>query len=261
MNTWKMEWRLLRGSLLTWIISVGMLLGIFLSFYPAFMREIDSLLAAFQSMPKELLKGLGFDLASFRLFSGYLGYVYSFALLLLAIMAMNSGLLVIGREKKHKMSDFLLSKPRTRIHLALQKIAAGLSNILIINLFIVLLCLLVAGLQKSTLDRATWQIIVGGMMIQLMFFFIGTFYAAVRKRLKNIVSISTGITLLFYFILVIARILENQEMKLATPFGYFDPADIVTTGIKSSHFLISLGMILLLFAATLWVYDTQDAEV
>lgn len=256
-HEWRWHSRLLRG----WLIAILITLALFLSFYPAFLSASDELIDMLEAFPKEVLLGFGLDVTTFGSYSGYLAYIYTFVQLLLGILSVMSGLYLLGREKLNKTGDFLFSKPISRRALWLQKIMVGLGGILLINLLIAAVIYSVGIVLKIEWDQSILPILIGSSLIQVMFFFLGAAIASWRKRLRTVTGQATSISFGFYFLLVIARLLEEDKLAKLSLYGLFDTAEVQRNGIDQTNLLIGLGLIVILAGLSFWRYTQMDLEV
>ena len=261
MSTLRQELRWHRRTLQGWLVAILILMLALLSFFPTFEREADNFAAMIRAFPQEILQGFGLDISTISSFGGYLAYIYTFVQLVLALLAMVSGLNLMGREKLNKASDFLLVKPVSRTSLWLQKVAVGLLGILVINALITMVCIFIARFLNQAFTNDVFAILWGSSLIQLIFFFLGAMLAALRKKLKSVVGQASSITFGFYFILIIARLLEDEKLYRLSIFGLFDASEVQRAGFDPIHVVIALSLISLLAGVGYWSYTRQDVEV
>ncbi|HHT21017.1 MAG TPA: ABC transporter permease subunit [Tissierellia bacterium] len=261
MNTFRHEWRLHGRLLRGWLIAILLTLALFLSFYPAFQDGLDDMVAMMEGFPPEVLRGFGLDIDSFATYSGYLAYIYVFVQLLLGILSIMSGMILVGREKLNRSSDFLFSKPVSRRGLWLAKVAVGLLGLLIVNSLITAVVYGVSGVFSIPTDGAIGSILVSSLLVQLIFFFLGTLIAVLKRRLQTVTSSATAIGFGFYFLLIVARLLEDDQFLRLSLYGLFDTAQVQRQGVDPTNLTIGLGLIILLAGISYRRYVTQDLEV
>lgn len=254
---WRWHAKLLRG----WLIAIIITLALFLSFYSAFQDGMAGLEAMLAGFPKEVLQGFGIDAATFGSYAGYVAYIYTFVQLLLVLLASLSGMHLIGREKLNKASDFLLSKPVSRASLWLQKIAVGLLGLIIVNGLIGLAIYGLGTLFNYGPDKTILRLLVGSLLVQLIFFLLGTLWATLRPRLRTVTGTASSLSFGFYFLLIIARLLEEDKLYKLSLFGLFDVAQIQRHGFDTTNLIIGLAVIVLLAAGGFWYYGKMDVEV
>lgn len=104
---------------------------------------------------------------------------------------------------------------------------------------------------------------LGMFILQLLFIFIGTAIAAIKKKSKKAGSLATGI-LLFTFVLSIAIDLNDklEGLKYLTPFKYFEAKNVMYGGGLDMVFvLLSVAWIALLCALTYVFFNKRDFNV
>ncbi len=243
------------------MIAIALTVALFMSFFPAFSEGIDDLMNMLRGFPAELLRGFGLDIESFGSYSGFLAYIYTFVQLLLGILAVQSGMTLMGREKLSKTSDFLLSKPVSRTNLWAQKNVAGFLGILLINAIIAVLVYGLAAIQGMNFEPAIRDILFSSVLVQLMFFLLGGLLANIRKRLRTVTGPATSIGMGFYFLLIVARLLEEEKLSKLSIYGLFDTAQVQQKGIEPLNLLIALSICITFAGLSYWRYTRMDVEV
>lgn len=256
-HEWRWHFQLLRG----WLIAILLTLSLFLSFYPTFQEGMDDMVKMMQGFPPEMLRGFGLDITTFGTYSGYMAYIYVFVQLLLGILAVMSGMYLVGREKLNKASDFLLSKPITRTGLWLQKILVGIIGLLLVNGLISGVVYGVSQVFDIAADASIIDIVISSSLVQLIFFFLGTLIAVWKKRLRTVTGTAVSVAFGFYFLLIVARLLEEDKLFKISLYGLFDTAEVQRNGIDPTNLIIGLALILGLAGLSYWRYVTQDLEV
>jgi ABC-2 type transport system permease protein len=104
---------------------------------------------------------------------------------------------------------------------------------------------------------------LGMMILQIIFFFVGTAIAAISRHPRTAPSLATGI-LLLTFILSIAIDLNNrlESLKYITPFKYYDAKNLmIAPGFEAVYIILSVVVIAVLFRATYVYYKGRDLKV
>ncbi len=254
---WKWHLKLLRG----WLIATVLTIAVFMSFFPSFNEGMDDLIAMLHSFPVEFLRGFGLDIESFGTYSGFLAYIYTFIQLLLGIVAVQSGMMLMGREKLNKTSDFLFSKPISRSSLWAQKNTAGLLGILVINAIIAVTVYGIAKAQGMTFEPAIRDILLSSVIVQLIFFFLGGLLANMKPRLRTVTGPAGAIGLGFYFLLVISRLLEEDALSKLSIYGLFDTMQVQQKGIDPLNLTIAFILCALLAVISYRHYTRMDVEI
>ena len=104
---------------------------------------------------------------------------------------------------------------------------------------------------------------LGMLLLQVLFLLIGSAIAAVSKKSKIAVPLSTGI-ILFTYILSIAIDLNEKLafMKYLSPFKYFEAKVVMNgEGLDMIFVLLSLSLIVVLLMITFVFYRKKDLHV
>lgn len=204
----------------------------------------------------------GFDLTTAI---GYFGVTFLYIALMAAIHASIIGAEVIAEEERDKTVEFLAAKPVSRSGIVSQKLAAGIVNLLILNL--------------ATLAASVWSVdyygkgviennlvltmMIGLALMQLLFFALGAFMAAVTKNPKLPIVEATSVLLATYIIWVIIDLNSSFDiLKYATPFKYFDAKMIIDSGhLDPVYTAISVVLTVIMIFVTYFAYNRRDLKV
>jgi ABC-2 type transport system permease protein len=104
---------------------------------------------------------------------------------------------------------------------------------------------------------------VGMFILQVLFMFIGSALAAVKRKPKTAASLATGILLLTYMLSIAIDLNEHIEgLKYFTPFKYFEAKNIMYGGgIEAIFVVISVVLIAALSIVTYVFYKKRDLSV
>ena len=233
MNSVKFEIkRELKSSLVMGLTLAG-LMAVFMLFYPAFKEEAEAFEIIPNNFPKEMLDSIGINIESLFSLEGFFSYVYTFISLGLGIYGMILGLNIVGREKMNQSLDFIYSKPASRWKIYSSKIVSGLVVILIVAIIMFVTLLFIS---RDQMTKTLFNLFISGFIIMFFFFGLGALVAVVTRRLRNPIGISTSVTFIFFILLMMARLLENNLMMNLTPFGYFEPTKIVMNELQTIHY-------------------------
>ena len=142
MNVLIQEIKQYRKGLLAWIVGLTLGAFMFMPFLPAFADNVSSMKEFLAGMGLSLTEAIGIDFEVFFGPLGYFNYIYSFIILAAGIQALALGLRIIALETRFKTADFLLTKPKSRSSIYLQKVAAGLISLLVTQAIVNLVCLI-----------------------------------------------------------------------------------------------------------------------
>ncbi len=251
-------------SLLVWAAIIALLVFIAVAKYAVY-AENPELLAVLDAVPQGMLKA--FDMLAFSLttLTGLFGVMFAYFGLMGALAAVMWGSDIIAKEERNKTVEFSLVLPVKRSWVVTAKALAALTNCV----FFVLLTWAVslAAVQKYAPDRAFREFLVLEMqamlMIELVFLALGLFLGASMRRYKFAGSAGLGVVLVTYFASVVSGMFDELEfLRWFTPFEYFDAASLYRHGhLESLSVLIAAAFIVVLLAATYWVYNRRDLYV
>lgn len=264
MNIFFRELKFYSKSLVFW--SVGMLALIFSSMvkYSAFQSSgssINDLVAQFPQSVQTILGLNGFDITQAI---GFFGMLFMYLALMITIHAVLLGAGIISKEERDKTSEFLLTKPISRVKIITSKIAAGLVSLVIINLVTLGASIyFIEYFEHNNADtKNIFILIVGLFIMQLIFFFIGTAVAAISKKPKSATSIATAGLLTTFIMTFLVNINHSfDNLKYLTPFKYFDAKDILASqNLDLVYVLISIIIIAALITSTYIFYKKRDMK-
>lgn len=262
MSIYQQELKFQARSIGLWLGSILTALVLFMGIFPGFAREADLLKDALAAFPESLMASIGMDINTIFEASGFVSYIYGFLQLILVIMATLYGFTLMNREKLARMSDFLYVKPLSRQRIFLEKLLASLTAFLIIHVAIGLVFYLMATLWEidSANQLAINQMILSGLLLQILTFSLSTLWGTLSHRIKNPVGFASAFSFGLFLILLVGRLMNNDVIKKLSPFGYVEPLEISAQGLSitttTSFFLLSLALL----ALSAIILNRQDLE-
>lgn len=215
---------MMRSSWIIWVIVICGLGTMYMAVYPAFSNDADAVRKIFSNVPPSVRSGLGLDIEALLSFLGFFAFTFLNITLAAGIHAMLTGLGIFSREQRSKTTDFLLSKPRTRTNLFIQKFLAGLVTILgIWVIFSVVMFVLTRlfGAGDFSLKRFA-GILFGMLAVQLWLYVFGIFVSQLMKRMKTTVPTALAVVFGFFLVGVVGAILNEPKARYFSPFKFFD---------------------------------------
>lgn len=261
MNILKFEIKNQLTTLITWtILFVVVMLALFIGVYPVFSESLQDLIKIISSMPAEFLKAFSVDLNMMVDFSGFYEFSYAYLSLMGAVMASSFGLAIFGREKKVKCTDFLLTKPRSRETIFLNKYLAGFILILIFNVIYIAISCYYGLKYNKPFDTI---FLAASMMIltQLFFYHASILLATVLKKIRSVSTTATLLGFTGFIIVALNNILEIDGLQYLSPLKYFDPIRFFGT-VENNWLTMIVGSILLvaLLIIAFILYIKQDVK-
>lgn len=246
-------------TLAIWTASIGFLIAICLFLFPEMKGEMDNVSDMFSSMGS-FTAAFGMDRLNFGTLIGFyavecgniLGLGGAFFASLIAVSA-------LAKEEKERTAEFLLSHPVSRVSVISSKLAALVVQIVVMNVVIFALsaaCIAIIG------EEPAWKEIC---LLHLAYFLLQLELAGICFGLsaflrRGSLGIGLGIAAMMYFLNIIANISEKGEfLKVITPFGYAEGADIVSNGsLDGKLILIGMAFALIGVAAAYFWYSRKD---
>lgn len=253
-------------SLIIWSLILAGLVLMMLSIYPQMAADQKAVEDMMKSYPEPLKKAFGMNELNFGSLLGFYGIeIYMMTTLVGSIYAalLASGILV--KEENEKTIEFLLSKPVTRTEIVGQKLAAVVTNLVLMNVLLTLTS--IAGFQFADGERydgRTFAVLMAAtFLLHLTIASISFLLSAFMRRSRNIVSVSLGIVFISYFLHITAGVSEKFEsLKYVSFFKYVDAAHIVAEGAMEAVYVwIMLLLTGFCIAAAFLYYKRKDIAV
>jgi ABC-2 type transport system permease protein len=244
MNIFKYEVKKNLLSTLIWIVSLGVFIFFYFSFFetfnnPAFSQLLDN-------FPDAYKKAFGMD-QDLTTVLGYFSFVGSFMFLAAAIFSSNLGLKAVSVEERDLTADFLIPKPVTRVKITTAKLLAALTHMLIFHLLTSLVCLASIETYRDGQGYSFYAfilIMLGLLIFQLLFFTIGFVVSVLLKRLDSPLPFSLGLSIGLYVLYAFDTLIQDTFIKYLVPYDFFDMGYIVENeAFKAYGLVISFGFI------------------
>ena len=246
-------------TLAIWTAAIGFLVAICLFLFPEMKGEMDGVSDMFASMGS-FTAAFGLDRLNFGTLIGFyavecgniLGLGGAFFASLIAVSA-------LAKEEKERTAEFLLAHPVSRTGVISSKLTALVIQIIIMNTVVFALsaaCIAMIG------EEPAWKEIC---LLHLAYFLLQLELAGICFGIsaflhRGSLGVGLGIAAIMYFLNIIANISEKAEfLKLITPFGYAEGADIVSNGsLDAKLVLIGMAFALIGVAAAYFWYSRKD---
>ena len=193
---------------------------------------------------------------------GYATFKYGVTLLLITIWPLLAGSRMFRREEERGSMDALLSLPRTRVQVALEKVAAMWTALLGMGLLIALLAF--AGGRSASGDIGVGQATLFAFNIVLVCFLIGGI-AMLLSQFTQEAATAAGLTaaLLLVFIVLdmVHRIIPNTEwLSRLSPVYYYNLNKplVPGQGVNTGAILLLLALSVVVSGAAVWLFDRRD---
>lgn len=215
-------------SLLIWSCAIAFMLGICVLIYPEMKTQMSDISEMFADMGS-FSDAFGMDKINFGTFIGYFGVECGNVLGLGgALFASVLGISALAKEEKEHTAEFLLTHPVSREKVLAEKLLAVFLQIIILNLVSAIVTVLsVLAVGESVDAKVMLLLFLAYFMMQIEISAVTFGISAFLKG--NGLGIGLGITVLMYFLNIMANLTENAKfLKYITPFGYTEGADIIS---------------------------------
>ncbi len=260
--------RELRGnlkSLIIWCIGGASLVYIGLMKYEAFAASNSSMSELSNSIPESIRIIFAFDKLDLTEVSGYYGLMFLYFVLMGTIHAVMLGATIISKEERDQTADFLFVKPITRGKIITSKLIAGVINIIIFNITILVSSIILVSKYTSeeSLNGEILKLMLALFILQLIFFSIGAGISSLTHSTKRATSISTAVLLGAYILSIFIDLYDKIEfLKYITPFKYYESKNIMFDGNFDIVYLtISAAIIVVATIITYRGYQYHDLHV
>ncbi|WP_317336719.1 ABC transporter permease subunit [uncultured Ruminococcus sp.] len=229
-------------SLVIWTCSIAFMLLICIFMFPEMKGEMDSVSSVFSNMG-EFSAAFGMDQLSFGELMGFYGVECGNILGIGGgFFAALAGISVLAGEEKERTAEFLLTYPVSRTSVLTQKLAAVLTQVIVLNIFAEAVSLISAAVIGESFQMREFLLLhTAYMMMQIEIACICFGISAFIRR--GSIGIGLGLALVLYFMNIICNISEQAEfLKYITPYAYAEASNIIS-GSELEWGLIGFGAV------------------
>ena len=249
-------------SVITWSLSLGILIFVFMSLYPSFADDADLLNDVMSNMPKEFLEAFGMAGIDMSSVLGFFGMILLFIQICIAIQAANYGFGLVSVEETDLTADFLLAKPVGRIKIITSKLLAALSSLAITNLAIWIATYGFVNAYSSgrPYDADTLILLLFTVtFLQLFFLTVGMVISLLMKKVRSVTPLSMGLAFGMYMLAAFEGMLGEDKLSYITPFKHFEANQIIKSGSYDTPLvMISVTVIIISVVASYVLYSKRD---
>lgn len=263
MNVFGRELKMLRLSTLIWAVALSGIVLMYISLYPTFSSDAELTKKMFENFPPAFKAAFGINVDTMLSFLGFFAFTFTNLTLFASIHAMNTGVSILSRESRSKTTDFLLSKPRSRTSLFVQKYLAGIAVVFVVWMIVTIVAF---GLAKAfgAGDFDVWRFgqLMGALLIlQMWFFACGMFVTQLRPKLKSTIPTTLAVTFGFFMLSILGAILGDEKLRYVSPYRLFDYIGIASgSGYEMVYVVIAAVTFVAMFVATYLIYARRDTK-
>ncbi len=225
-------------SLIIWSCAISFMLGVCVLIYPEMSSQMGEISEMFADMGN-FSSAFGLDQLNFGEFMGYFGVECGNVLGLGgAFFAAITGISALAKEEKEHTAEFLLTHPISRKQIIAEKLAAVITQIILLNLvtaIVVTGTVLIIGEQASAGTIAL--LLLAYLLLQLELAAVTFGISAFLKG--NGLGIGLGLAVMLYFFNLLANLTEDAKfLKYITPFGYTEGSYIINNNAIDISYLL-----------------------
>ena len=248
-----------RIAILGWGAGFGLLLYAVLSAYPALVEtpQARASLVSLSGSFAWLAAPIAVDTPG-----GYATFKYGFTILLIAVWPLLACSRLLRGEEERGSLDVLLSLPRGRVRVALEKLAAVWTALLGMGLIIGLLTY--AGGVHVNADFGLGDSLLFGLNVSLacgVFGSIALLLSQFTQDRGTAAGLTGGLLLVFIVLDMVHRIIPNTDwLSSLSPVYYYNLSKplVPSYGTNIGALLVMLGLSVLLSGAALWLFARRD---
>ena len=231
MNIYKHEFKMSMGSVITWSVSIAVLILVFMSMFSAFAADAQVLNQMMAKFPKELLMAFGMTGIDMSTVLGFFGLIFTFVQICLSIQAANYGFSLVSIEESEMTADFLLTKPVTRPRILTSKLLAVFTGLTLTNAVVWICSFLFISLFRGGREydtRILLLLLSSIILFQLVFLTLGVVISLMVKRVRSVMPYSMGLAFGMYVLSAFGGLLGDVKLERITPFKHFEPNYIIS---------------------------------
>jgi len=248
-----------RIAILGWGVGMGLLMYVVLAAVPSLVAtpqaraSLVSLGSSFSWIAEPIALGTP---------GGYVTWKYGLTLLIIAIWPLLACSRLLRGEEERGSLDALLSLPRGRVRVVLEKLAAVWTALLGMGLLIALLAF--AGGKSASADFGLGDALLFGLNVSLICGVFGSLALLLSQftQERGTASGLTGGLLLVFVVLDMAhRVIPNTEwLGRISPVYYYNLSKPLAPGYGANPgaMLVLLALCILLSGAAVWLFARRD---
>ncbi len=260
MTIYKKELRQCFKSLCIWTASIAFMMLVCIMLFPEMKGEMDSVSDVFANMGG-FTAAFGMDKLSFGELMGFYGIECGNIIGIGGgFFAALAGISVLANEERERTAEFLLTHPVSRFSVIMQKLLSVLTQVIILNLFVVCVSLISAAAIGEELEMEKFILLhTAYLIMQLEISFICFGISAFIRR--GSIGIGLGLALALYFMNLVCNISEQAEfLRYVTPYAYADASNIISEA-KLDIGLIVVGSILAVAAVAVGCFKYLKKDI
>jgi len=261
MNIFKHEFKMNLRSVVTWSVSLVILIFVFLAIFSGMGKDAALLNEAMTKFPKELLIAFGMVNMDMSTILGFFALGFLFCQVCLAIQAANYGFSLLSVEERELTADFLMAKPVKRSQILTSKLLAAFAGLTITNAVVWISSfgfIAIYSNDQGFAARSLVALLLSIVVFQLFFLTVGMVISLLVKRVRSVTSFSMALVFGLYLLNAFGGMLGEETLEIISPFKQFEPNYIIKNASYDSLALISVAAILISVVGSYWLYEKRD---
>ena len=248
-----------RVAILGWGLGIGLLIFVVLSSFPSLVETAQARASLVSLGPSFawIAEPIKIDTPG-----GYATFKYGFTVLVMALWPLLASSRMLRGEEERGSMDVLLSMPRGRGRVALEKLAAIWTALLVMGLLIGLLTY-VGGMRVNA-DFSLGDALLSGLNLALICGVFGALALLISQftQERGTAAGVTGGLLLFFIVLdMIHRVIPNTDwISHFSPIYYYNLNKPLVPGfgINAGALVVLIALSIILSGAAIWLFVRRD---
>jgi ABC-2 type transport system permease protein len=258
-NVYLRTLRSYRIAILGWGLGMGLQMYALLAIFPSL-----GINASDQAAITRLISGFAWVAEPIKVYTpgGYATFKIGFTILIMAIWPLLAASRMLRGEEEHGSMDVLLALPRPRVQVALQKLAAMWTALLLMGLLIGLLAY--GGGVSVKAGITLGDALLFGLNLALIcavFGAIALLISQFTQERRSAAGITGGLLFAFIVLDMVHRVYANAEwVSRLSPVYYYNLSKplIPGYGTNPGGMLVMLALTALLSGAAVWIFTWRD---
>lgn len=266
MSVFLLELRNLRKSVLTGLLSISVVIGVLLAFFPAMQNESMQALAGAKmaGMDETLLQALGLSaMLDFTVITNFFAYAIQYVGLAIMVLVVQRAVSLFIKEETDGTIEYLCAKPVSRNDIVLQKLLAYVA--LTVGTFFVYFLVTFVGymiVSDYSFGEALREsaIIFGAMLfVALVFSAIGVLASALIKSSRGVSGVTVGLVFGTFLVGILSIVVPKLDfLKWFSPMDWIKVEKLMSVGILPEEWVVGIFIIVVCSGAAWLRYRKKD---
>jgi len=262
MNIYKHEFKMSIRSVITWSLSITLLMFGFMSVFSSIAIDAELMNEMLADFPEEFLMAFGMAEMDFSTALGFYSFIFGFCQICLAIQAANYGFSLVSIEERELTADFLLAKPIGRARILTSKLLAALTSLTITNIVVWISSFVSLNMyrgERTVETKPLLLLLLSIVLFQLFFLTAGVLISLLVKRVRSVTPFSMALAFGMYVLSAFGGMIGDDKLEIITPFKHFEPNYIISNAAYDVPLvLMNVSIIAICVAGSYLLYTKRD---